>query len=189
MKRDPLSSSYARALLDLAVERGQEDEVLEETQSFLALLGDDPAFGTFVETPSIDAKDKNRVLDKVFRSKVTDTFLDTIQLVIHKGRQLFTRDILEEYGTLYDEKAGRVHAEVVSAVALSEDEQSTVTSALSEKLDKTIILENKVDPGILGGLVLRFGDLVVDGSARTQLRKVAVRMKAMKLGSEYVHEN
>lgn len=189
MKRDPLSTAYARALLELAAERGQKDDVLEETLSFLAMLRDDRSFRVFIETPSIGSREKNRVLDEVFRGKVTDTFLDAVELVIHKGRQLFTRSILEDYLGLYDEEEGRIHAEAVSAVALSDEESSAVSSVLGERLQKTIVLENTVDAGILGGLILRFGDLVVDGSARTQLRKVALRMKAMKPGSEYVHED
>ena len=189
MSKDPRSSSYAGALIELASDRGDLEAVNDEVGAFLTVLRDNPDFRVFLMTPSVDPAEKNRVLDTAFSGKVSATLLDFIELVLTKRRQLFLEDMLEEFQALFEEKMGRLHVEVVSAVPVGDSDQSNLADALSKKLNKTIVLENAVDPRILGGLVLRYGDLVVDGSVRTRLESVASSWKNYKLGSELVHEN
>jgi F-type H+-transporting ATPase subunit delta len=189
MSKDPLSSSYAGALIELASDRGELEAVNEQASAFLAVLRDNPDFRVFLMTPSVDPREKNKVLDTVFADKFSATLLDFIELVLTKRRQVFLEGMLDEFQALFEDKMGRLHVEVVSAIPLAEADQSNLSDVLSKKLNKTIVLENAVDPIILGGLVLRYGDLVVDGSVRTRLESVASRLKNVKLGSELVHEN
>jgi F-type H+-transporting ATPase subunit delta len=165
------------------------DAVNEEAESFLALLRDDRLFRTFIRTPGIAPKRKMEVLDRVFKGKLTPTFLDFLELILAKRRQLHVEDILEEFCDLYDEARGRVRVEAVTALPLEPDSQAQLSSVLAEKLKKTILLENSVEPKILGGLILRYGDLVADGSVLTRLKNVASSLRTKKLGSELVHEN
>ena len=96
----------------------------------------------------------------------------------------------DEHSVTFDTRPDIDGSAIATAdVPVESGDQSNLSDALSKKLQKTIILKNEVDPEILGGLVLRYGDLVVDGSVRTRLESVASRLKAYKLGSELVHEN
>ena len=189
MSKDPLSSSYAAALVELASERGELETVSEQVGAFMSVLRDNPDFRVFLLTPSVDPREKNKVLDTVFADQVAGTLLDFLELVLSKRRQLHLESMLEEFQSLYEEKMDRLRVEMVSAVPVDEGAQTGLTAALSDKLNKTVILESSVDPDILGGLVLRYGDLVVDGRVRTRLESVASALKNTKLGSELVHED
>ena len=190
MKQDPIAISYARALLELTDERGELDAVLEESQFVRRLLDEDRDFRTFVLSPGIAASAKKATLEKVFGGEnMTATLLDFLLVVVDKGRTFMLGDILEEYEDLYDVKMNRVHVDAVTAAPMSADRESRLTNVLSQKLGKTVLLESSADPAILGGLVIRYGDLVIDGSVRSQIQKLASRIGAHKLGSEYVHEN
>ena len=190
MKQDPISISYARALLELADERGELDVVLEETQLVRRLLEEDRDFRNFVMSPGIGVSSKKATLEKVFGGgNMTATLLDFLLVVVDKGRSLMLHDFLEEYEDLYDEKMDRVHVDAVTAEPMSADRQSRLMNVLSQKLGKTVLLENSADASILGGLVIRYGDLVVDGSVRSHIQELSARVGVHKLGSEYVHEN
>lgn len=189
MNRDPVSNTYAVALLTLADARNELDGLQEDVEGLLEIYRTDADFKNFILVPSIDAKEKAQVLDRVLKGKVSDTLLDFVGVVVLKNRQGHLEGILEQFLALLDEKLGRLHAEVVSAIDLSAESEKDLTDALSKKLNKTVLLSSSVDPEILGGLILRFGDLVVDGSVRSQLKKISTRLSGMKLGSELVHEN
>lgn len=189
MNRDPVFTTYAEALLELADERGELDAVVEEVGFLRSLLVDDLAFRTFLETPSIDASEKSAVLDRALRDRLSSSLVDFVQVVVRKNRQLFLGEILEEFGHLHDEKLGRIHVDAVSAVALGDESREELTRLLGEKLRKTIVLDTSIQPQILGGLVLRIGDVVVDGSSRRRLKEVSARWAANRLGSEFVHED
>ncbi|MBI4585686.1 MAG: ATP synthase F1 subunit delta [Planctomycetes bacterium] len=189
MKKNPVSSAYARALLELASERNRLNEVAEEIQAFLEPFRKDRDFRNFILTPSIDRRDKKASLDRIFSSQLSATLLDFLKLVLDKGRQGFLEEMLLEYSRLFDQKMNRAHVEAVTAVAISPESEERLAAALAQNLKKTIVLEKKVRPEVLGGMILRHGDLVVDGSVRTHLQKIHGHMQAHKLGSELVHEN
>ncbi len=190
MRRDPISTSYARALIELAAERDELDTVLEEARFLRRLLAEDRDFRTFIVTPGIDASSKKKTLEKVLRGKLTDTVVDFLQVVVvRKGRAFLLESILEQYCDLYDERMNRVRVEAVTAVGLSEDRHEKLGATLGKKLRKTVLLENIVRPEILGGLVIRYGDLVVDGSIRSRLRELSTLAAKKKPGSEFIHED
>ncbi len=143
----------------------------------------------FIESPKIERSEKLRVIESSLRGKVADSIVNFLCIVIRKGRTLHLRQMLDEFFVLHDRKAGIVHASAVSAVPLSDSSRSALIETLSAKLRKRVQLENKVDPEILGGLVVRYEGMVADGSLRTAIRKIGVGMSAVKLGSTFVHEN
>ena len=189
MNSDGIATTYAQALLGAAVEKGLLDQVLEEVDLFAGLLRDDRRLGTFIVNPRIEKPAKLKSLESALRGKLSDTFVSFLLLVIDKGRQVFLAAMLQQYKALHDEKAGIVRAEAVSAVPLSEDALHSLTSNMSQKLDKRILVTNRVDPGILGGLVIRFAGQVADGSLKTSLDELRSSLTALKFGSEMVHEN
>jgi F-type H+-transporting ATPase subunit delta len=98
-------------------------------------------------------------------------------LLFDKGRIVFLGDINEFYQKLADELKGVARAQLVSAVELSSETVEKIRTALSEKTGKEIILEVDQDPGLIGGIVTRIGDLVLDGSIKTQLLKMRETLK------------
>ena len=110
----------------------------------LELEGKFPEFGKFLLSPSIDPAKKIAVIENVFREKLTPTLLDFIDVVVKKNRQLYLQGMFREFISLYEEKAGLLHVDAVSAVPLEDSSRESLEGALSEKLQKTVLLENRV---------------------------------------------
>ena len=189
MKNETFSTLYAAALLDLAHEKNEVERVREEVAFLKQILDQDASSRSFFESPKIERSEKLRVIESTLRGKVADSIANIFCVVIRKGRTLYLSQIFEDFSVLHDKRAGIVHASAVTAVPLSDESRAALVDALSAKLRKRIQLGNKVDPGILGGLVVRYDGMVADGSLRTAIRKVGVRMNAVKLGSQFILEN
>lgn len=186
MKNETLPKVYARALLELAEEKGVLEQVHEEIKVLDSMQRGDPLVRTFAETPRISRGQKHELIEKVFRGRVSDLVVDFIHLVIKRGRVLFLRDMYTEFLSLHDEKVGLVHARAFTAVPLSDSAQQVLMSALEKGLAKTIDLRNVVDPEVLGGILVRFDGMVADGSLRTDLDKIRAKMLEPRFGSELI---
>lgn len=189
MSSESVATVYAQALLEVAADRGVLDALLEEVEAVATILRDEPEFRLFVESPQIEPATKQDVLRRSLEGRVSDTLLDFLLLTVQKGRQLFLGEILETFVHLHDRRVGRVRAEVVSAVEMSPDSVDALASAMGASLDRQVTLTTRVDPEILGGLVVRFDGKVADGSLKTALHEVGARMAASKFGSQFVHED
>ena len=189
MDTGTIAVTYARALLEAAADKGILEEVLEEVNFFAGLLREDRSLRRFVENPRLERQAKRTALESALRGKVSDTFLNFLLVVVDKGRQIHLEEMLEGFQSLYDEEVGIVRAEAVSAVPLPEEELARLKDVMSGQLRKQVIVSSKVDPEILGGLVVRFSGMVADGSLRTSLEEVRSGLRSLKFGSELVHEN
>jgi F-type H+-transporting ATPase subunit delta len=189
MKNEALTKVYASALLDLAQEKGELERVHEEVIWLAKVLDEDPTFRAFIESPKIEKQAKAEVLESSLRGKLADSLVNAIQILIRKGRQLSIRDVLTAFRRLHDERIGLVHVTATTAVPLSDSSLGTLVTALKGRLKKQVDLRNKVDPAILGGLIVRFDGMVADGSLQSALRKIGRDMKAVKFGSRFIHEN
>jgi F-type H+-transporting ATPase subunit delta len=189
MKTETIPRVYARALFDLSVEKDQLEAVHEEVLFLQKLLAAEPLMGAFVESPSIEIAEKEKVLSQAFRGKLSDVLVNFILVVVKRSRQLQLGEMLQEFQSLHDERIGLVHAEAVSAVTLSPESHQQLQRELEKKLKKQVLVQNVVDPSILGGLMVRFGGMVADGSIKTALKVIETKMREVKFGSEFVHED
>jgi F-type H+-transporting ATPase subunit delta len=173
-----IARRYAKALLLIGKEDGQAETYREELSSFAALVGSERALEQAISNPLYNASDRRKVLDAILGrlslSKVMSSFL---MLLFDKGRIGFLDKIDEFYRKLADELKGVARASLVSAAALSSDTVEKIRAALSRKTGQDVILEVEQDPALIGGLVTRIGDLVLDGSIKTQLLNMRETLK------------
>jgi len=189
LKIEPVAVTYAKALVELASEADTLQPILEEIRFLSGLLDDEPDFRVFIESPAIDSEAKRKSLENIFRGKMSDLLLNFLVILIEKKRQFLLPQVLDRCEALYNELTGQESVVATSAVPLNQEQRERLEKALKGKLKKNVVLENRVRPEILGGLVLRYGDIVADGSIRTALEKMGGQMASGKLGSELVHEN
>ena len=164
-----VARSYAAALFEVARRHGEEESFAASFRELTSVLESERLVRRFLETPAISMRAKQEAVRQALEGRVVEHFLRFVLVVVAKGRQRLLSQIRMEYQSLLDEHAGRVHAQVTVAREPDGATQETVAERLSEMLGKTVEPHFRVEPAILGGLIVRYGDRVLDGSLRRQL--------------------
>lgn len=186
---ESLAQVYATALLELAFSKGVHAEVLAELREFGSILASEPLFASFLNTPKVREDAKQDVIRKVFGGVLSDLSLHFLLVVIEKKRQFYLPLILTAYEAGYHERLGELVVDIKSATALTDEQRERLRALLAQKHQQEIILREKVDEGILGGLVIQVGDSRVDGSLRTRLQAIGSRLQGARFVSEDYYEN
>ncbi len=169
MIREPVAKRYARALFQAARERDILDVVAGDLESLTALLAQQPAFRQFLTALQIRQEVRREVLSDVFRAHVHPLVLELLHLLLDKKRLAILGQIIEEYGNLLEAERGITRAQVTTALPLQGTEERILVEKLEKLSGHTILLEKRVDPKLLGGMMVRIGDRVIDRSVRRTL--------------------
>jgi F-type H+-transporting ATPase subunit delta len=178
MREPTIAKNYAEALLDLAQKDGDLAKWGRLIDQFAGAMSSDAKLTGFLATPRIAASDKNKVLAQALEGQVPPTFLKFLQAMVKNRRQLLIPQVATAFHALVDVVENRVHAAVTVAKAASEADQQSIAERLSKVVGKTVVPHFYVNPAVLGGLVVRVGDTVLDGSVRRRL----ARLKSQMLG-------
>lgn len=176
MRDTTIARNYAEALLALAAKAG-------DLAGWGTMIGDvadavtrDERLRRFLEAPQISAAEKNAVLARAFQDRMPRLFVRYLQTLITNRRQMLIPVIATEYHTLVDEVEGRVHAQVTVARDVGAGARASIASQLSRTFGKQVVPHVVVNPEILGGVIVRVGDTVMDGSVRRRLATLRGRM-------------
>lgn len=181
MRDETVARSYAETLFALAEAHEGVDVYAEAIDAVATLLDENAKFRLFLETPRIDAREKKDVIRTAFSASVPTPFLHFLFVTIDKGRQRLLQAVAREFHDLVDEHENRAHVDVTVARPLDDDTTRAIGDTLSRILGKTAIPHVRVDPAILGGVVVRAGDTVYDGSLRRRLGGMRRRLLAAEL--------
>ena len=178
MRETTIARNYAEALLALA-------RKADDLQSWGRLIDDvasamerDERLRNFLEAPQISADQKNAVLQKAFEDRAPRLFLRYLQRLVKNRRQMLIPQIANEYRDLVDEVEGRVHAQVTLASPVDEEQKAAIARHLTHTFGSTVVPQVRINPNILGGIIVRVGDRVMDGSVRKRLGILRARMLA-----------
>lgn len=172
MREVSIARNYAEALLALAGKAGDAEAWGRHIGALADAVAQDAKLARFLEAPQISAAEKNAVLAKAFAGQAPKRFVLFVQKLVSNRRQMLLPEIAVEYHNLLDERAGRVHARVTVARPFDAAATAALTAALSKALSKTVVPHVAVDARILGGVVVRVGDTVMDGSVRRKLGRL-----------------
>ena len=169
---------YAKALFGLAQEEHKQAEIRAEMESLQALFGGSAELREALLTPMHPAGERKTALRAIAeRGNVSATVRNFLSYLIDQRRLINFDEIVAAYGELADEAAGLVTAEVISASPLDDRRKDRLRRALSERTGQEVRLDIKVDPSLIGGAIAKVGDLVFDGSIRTQLGQLRSTLK------------
>lgn len=169
MRESTVARSYAEALFALGERQGQVEPFGKALDLVAAILESESRLRLFLETPKVEPAEKKRVLKETLGGQLPPLVLNFLLVVLDKRRQRVLPLMAREYRALLDESLGRLHAEVTLAREPDEKMEREIAGELSQKLGKTVIPSISVDPNILGGIIVRYGDHVLDGSLRRRL--------------------
>lgn len=179
---EPLMASvagrYASALFELASETKQAAEVEKDLQTFQALLDESADFSRMVRSPVIPADEQSKALAAILGKAGVGALTQNFIKLIAKNRRLFAvADMIKAFRAIAAKARGEVSAEVASAVALSDAQVQALKETLKASVGKDVTLAAKVDPSLLGGLVVKMGSRMIDSSLKTKLANMRVALK------------
>ena len=167
-----VAKRYADAIYSAAVEAEVLDNVIEDVISLLGLIRDSDEFNAFLQDLLIVPESKQSILQELFGNQLDPLVLNSLFLLVLKKRERSTEDILLAFTQLVDEQAGRLVADVTSAIELTSKQQDALVEKLSGYSGKQVRLSMRVDSSIKGGFIAKLGDTVFDGSVATQLQRL-----------------
>ena len=178
MRDATIARNYAEALLSLARKANDLAGWGNMLAGISSTINGDGRLRHFLEAPQISAEEKKAVLAKAFGDRVPRLFLRYLQALVDKRRQMLLPEIVREYHLLVDAVEGRVHATVTIARPFTDDDRALIARQLSRSLGTTVVPHITVNPDIVGGIVVRVGDTVIDGSVKKRLATLRGRLMA-----------
>lgn len=174
-----VAGRYASALYDLASEQRATDAVAASLSSFLAVIKENKDLERLIRSPVFSAKEQIDALDKVLaKEKISGVAANFIRLVATKRRLFVLPQMISAYQRLHDVAKGVVRADVTVASPLKDEHRAALNHVLTEVTGrKTVDMDIKIDPSIIGGLIVKVGSRMVDSSVRTKLNSIRTRMK------------
>ena len=166
---DPVARRYALALTEEAQASSQLADIDADIDTMAQTVEQSRDLRQMLESPVIPVAKKDTVLRRLFEGTVSDLALRFVGLLTSKDRAALLPDVLDAYRALRDERTGTVEATVRTAKPLSPTEVDRLTAALEARADATVRVRYEIDPSLIGGLVVRMGDVVYDQSVKHQL--------------------
>lgn len=168
---------YAQALYQDALQNKCVERVDEDVQMIQESIEGSPELNRFFLDPILTAGKKNKVVDALFEGKVHATTHALLKLMVSKGRENLFTQVASSYKEMRDEQQGIVEAEVKAALPLSAEDEKKIASGVEQLTGKKVRLKAIIDASILGGLIIRVGDTVYDGSVLHQLSTLRGRLE------------
>lgn len=177
MATDELIHGYAEALFSIVKAEGELDRVEDELFHFGKLLETNHELKQALSDKSIDRSQRAKVLEEILSGKVSPHMLGLLEFIVAQGRARQLPQILDELSDLAAQARQAVVAEVRSAVPLDDSQRQKLAGALSKATGKSVEVKVVVDPSVIGGVVSKVGDTVIDGSVRRRLEQLKEQVR------------
>lgn len=172
MSQNAVAGRYAVALYKLAKEHNQLEQLEQELKVVEQVVAENPQFLTILKHPKI-AKDTKKALVKEVFQNASQTVINTLLLLIDRKREEILPEIAEQYFLLANEERGIAEAKVFSVRPLTADEEKALSEVFSKKIGKSELrIKNIVDSSLIGGVKLRIGNTIYDGSVKGKLERI-----------------
>ena len=168
---EEIAEVYSRALFDVAVEQDALDEIHDELGQFVDELDENRDLQVFFFSPYFSSQEKKEGIGKMI-SGANDNFVRFLELLAERHRMPAVFRIRRDFDALYAEERKLLPVTITSAIELDKDLVKNIRKKIEEQTDRKVDLTTKVDPNVLGGLVLRVGNKIMDGSIRSRLERL-----------------
>ena len=176
MRDATIARNYAETLLELARRAGDLHGFGQAADDLASAVQTDRTLRLFLESPRVSESHKKEIIARAFDGQLPTLFVRFLQALVTHRRQMLLPEIAREYQDLMDQVEGRLHASVTVASEPDDAARHAVSTQLSRAYGKQVVPHFLVNPAILGGVVVRVGDTVLDGSVRRRLASLRSRM-------------
>jgi F-type H+-transporting ATPase subunit delta len=163
---------YAQALSDLGEDEGNLARIVDDLHGVRELFEKDAIFRGFFGSPRIDPTAKKRVLYEVLGERIDRPVMGFLHVLVDKRREMLLDNIADEFDRYRDLREGRMHVHLTAARPLGEDQLGEIRERLEKATGKQILIHQTIDPRVLGGLRIRLGDKIIDGTIRRRLHQL-----------------
>jgi F-type H+-transporting ATPase subunit delta len=170
---------YAQAVFDIGMEQRTLPTWDVDLRVIRETLETDPALTRIFENPETSLSEKERLIERLFAPTISPTAYNFLRVLLQHRRLTLAPQVQEAFEEMYLAVQGIAFADVTTAVPLTPDEEARVAESLARITGKTIKLRTHVDPNIIGGILARVGDQLIDGTVTTQLRQLKNRLAAV----------
>ncbi|GAB6099486.1 F0F1 ATP synthase subunit delta [Halanaerocella petrolearia] len=181
MIEEQVAEKYAQALFELAQEEDNLEATLTEFADLTTMVQESEELNQVLHHPELTGEQKKELFAKVFADELSNDLFNFVKLLIDKSRETLLDLIYQQFKKLVDKEANRLEVEVRSPIELSQEQQERLQTKLAEQLNKDIKLEVEIKPDLIGGLVLKIGDKIIDGSLASQLENLNQNLKELEV--------
>lgn len=175
-----LDRRYALALYEVAEEKGKVEIFLDDLREIVDVMNNDENFLKIIKYPEISTARKKKLFIEIFKDKVDDDLLTFLLILIEKDRILFLKEKLIEMEKIHLDRNNTLLANIKTVIPMDESQKKRLISSLEKKYDKKVILKEEIDKSVIGGVYVRVGDDVIDGTLKSKL----LEMKKLMLKRE-----
>jgi F-type H+-transporting ATPase subunit delta len=177
MSEAVVAKRYADALFQLASEKSNVNDLLEELQVVKQVFAENKELLAFLAHPRVTNEKKRNFLDEVFAG-VSNDVLNTLKILVERHRVGMTTDVVDAFEVLVNDASGVAQGKVFSVRKLSDAEKADLELSFAKRLNKSVVkLENVVDPSLVGGVKIRMGNTIYDGTISGKLRRIEQNIK------------
>lgn len=170
--KNNISHEYAEALFLLSCEEKSEEKYLFDLRLVKDILDNEPEYVELLHSPSIPRDEKLIIIENAFGGRINEHIVSFLKLLCENNRIEYISACFEDYEKLYNQVKRVIVANVTSAVALTEDEKAKIIKKLEKKFGYRVELICKIDEKILGGIIIKTDDTIMDGSLKRKMRDV-----------------
>ena len=170
MLTNQLAIRYAKAIYEIAVENSVLKEIGAQLDSVQETIASQEDLADFMYHPHIKPEAKKEVLEKIFKGQLADEVYKFLMLLVDKRREGLLKQIAAEYEVLANVEQNILEADVVVARPLSQEQEARLVKKLSDTTGKRVVIKTKIDASILGGVIVKIGDKLIDGSVIRQMQ-------------------
>ncbi|WP_251861559.1 F0F1 ATP synthase subunit delta [Clostridium sp. Marseille-Q2269] len=171
-----LDRRYALALYEVAEQNNKVDEYLRDLRDVVNIIKNNEDVLKVLKHPEISTSRKKNIFTEIFKDKIDNQLLSFLLVLIDKDRILYLEEKLKQMEKIYLEKNNMILANIKTVIPLLKEEKEELIKKLENRYNKTIILEEELDKNILGGVYVRVGDDVIDGTLSTKLKSIKKKM-------------
>lgn len=181
MRDQGLAARYAKALFAAAVARGTEERVGQDLEAIQSFEEKGVSLRLFLEAPNIRDDAKSRAIDEALGKSAAELTVRFFHLLLAKRRTSLVREATAAYLELLREHQGRVRARVITATPLGDDLVTSLRTALEKRTGKQVEVHALVDPAVLGGISVQWGDQILDDTVRTRLATIREQLLEVEI--------
>lgn len=169
---DIIANRYAKALFELSEEENITKEIYNELNNVVNIVKNNKDLDNVLKSPLVAKDEKVKLIEILFNTKINNNLKNFLKILVEKGRISSLKSIQLTFKELLNDRHNIMEGTVISAIALTDEKVKELEEKLSKKYNKNVTLENKVDESILGGVLVRLGNIQIDGSVKTRLDNI-----------------